>query len=234
MKCQHLSVKAVVFDLDGTLLYTLQDLANALNWALRQNGMPERTLSEVRRFVGNGVQRLVQRAMPEESVTPLFDKTFSDFKRYYMVHCQETTCPYEGVPEMLLTLKAHGFKLAIVSNKLQAGVDELCNRYFRDTVTVAIGDQPSLQRKPAPDMVNEALRILGVDARDAVYVGDSDIDLLTARNSGLPCISVLWGYRDRDFLLEQGATCLAEKTDDVLDILLRGQIHSSRKYHQKR
>ena len=212
-------LKAVVFDLDGTLLNTLEDLADATNWALRKNGMPERALEEVRQYVGNGVRKLIERAVPDGEENPLFEQTFDDFKRYYVVHCQDKTCLYDGVAEMLQALKARGFLLAIVSNKLQAGVDELYERYFKDTVAVAIGERPELQRKPAPDMVELALRELGVTKDEAVYVGDSDVDLQTARNSGLPCISVLWGFRDRKFLEAHAAETFAATPQDVVNLL---------------
>ena len=212
-------VRAIVFDLDGTLLDTLEDLANAANWALRRNGMPERSLAEIRQFVGNGVRRLIERAVPEGTDEALFERTFDDFKRYYVNHCQERTCLYDGIPELLCVLKERGYRLAIVSNKLQAGVDELYERYFRDTVEVALGEQPQWQRKPAPDMVLEAMKRLGVTADEAIYIGDSDVDMATARNSGLSCISVLWGFRDRDFLVAHGATCFAQRPADVLKIL---------------
>lgn len=214
-------MKAVVFDLDGTLLNTLEDLADATNWALRKNGMSERALEEVRYFVGNGVRKLIERAVPDGEQNPLFEQTFEDFKRYYVVHCQDKTCLYDGVPEMLRALKARGFRLAIVSNKLQAGVDELYERYFRDTVEVAIGERPEVRRKPAPDMVELALRELGVTKEEAVYVGDSDVDLATARNSGLPCISVLWGFRDRHFLEAHGASCFAATPAEIVHLFIR-------------
>lgn len=213
------NIKAVVFDLDGTLLDTLDDLSNATNWALLHNRLPGRTIDEVRRFVGNGVRRLIERAVPAGTDSELFEQTFADFKAYYVDHCQEHTRPYHGIPEMLQALKARGFRLAIVSNKLQAGVDELYARFFSDTVDVAIGESPEIQRKPAPDMVQEALRQLGITASEAVYVGDSDVDLLTARNSGLPCISVLWGFRDREFLEGHGATFFASAPADVVEAL---------------
>lgn len=214
-----MNIKAIVFDLDGTLLNTLEDLAAAVNWALHQNGMPERQLEEVRQFVGNGVRRLMERAVPEDTPQPLLEKTFADFKSYYVRHCQERTCLYDGIVQLLRDLKQRGMRLAIVSNKLQAGVDELYQQYFRHDVEVAIGERPGVARKPAPDMVNLALQELGVTAEEAVYVGDSDVDLLTAKNSGLPCISVLWGFRDRDFLLAHGATSLAETPEDVTKLL---------------
>ena len=213
------SVRAVVFDLDGTLLNTLEDLAAATNWALRSNGMPERTLDDVRRFVGNGVRRLMEQAVPAGIDEARFELVFSDFKRYYVAHCQDKTCLYDGIAEMLTALKARGYHLAIVSNKLQAGVDELYERYFRGTVEVAVGERPAMQRKPAPDMVLTALKAMGVAVSEAIYVGDSDVDLATARNSGLPCVSVLWGFRDRPFLEAHGATCLIERPDQLLNLL---------------
>ncbi len=212
-------IKAVVFDLDGTLLDTLEDLCNATNWALRHNGLPERTLDEVRTFVGNGVRRLIERAVPRGTGATQLERVFADFKAYYVDHCQEFTCLYDGVAELLRRLKEAGLRLAIVSNKLQAGVDELYTRYFSDSVEVAVGERQGVARKPQPDMVRIALDALGVKAEDAVYVGDSDVDLMTARNSGLPCISVLWGFRDKDFLVAHGATCLVERPEEITNLL---------------
>lgn len=215
------NIRAVVFDLDGTLLNTLEDLANATNWALRHNGLPERTIDEVRRFVGNGVRRLIERAVPADTEAALLEQVFADFKIYYVSHCQDCTCLYDGIPEMLEQLKAGGYKMAIVSNKLQAGVDELYEFYFRETIEVAVGEREGIRRKPAPDMVETALKELGISADEAVYVGDSDVDLQTARNSGLACISVLWGFRDRDFLVEHGATCMVERPAEIVSLLNR-------------
>lgn len=209
-------MQAIIFDLDGTLLDTLDDLSDATNWALRQNGMPQRSRDEVRQFVGNGVRRLMERAVPDGEKNPRFEKAFDDFMTYYVRHCQNKTHLYPGISEMLQQLKASGLRLAIVSNKLQAGVDELYQRYFSTTVEVAVGERPDVRRKPAPDMVKVALDALGVRPEEAVYVGDSDVDLQTAANSGLPCISVLWGFRDRDFLLAHGATCLVETPSQLI------------------
>ena len=197
-----------IFDLDGTLLDTLDDLASAVNYALRSYGMPEHSREEVRRFVGNGVRMLMIRAIPDGERNPQFEEVFSTFRQYYLEHSLDRTRPYDGIPEMLARLKQRGCRLAVVSNKFDAATKELCRHFFTDTIEVAVGEHEAegIRKKPAPDTVNEALSQLGVDRLDAVYVGDSDVDLQTARNAGLPCISVLWGFRDKDFLLANGAT----------------------------
>ena len=199
-----------IFDLDGTLLDTLDDLAAAVNYALRTYGMPEHSRDDVRRFVGNGVRMLMTRAIPDGEQNPRFEEAFSTFRQYYLEHSLDRTRPYDGVPEMLKALKQRGCRLAVVSNKFYAATQELCRHFFADTIEVAVGEHEAegIRKKPAPDTVNEALSQLGVDHRHAVYVGDSDVDLQTARNAGLPCISVLWGFRDKDFLLANGATTL--------------------------
>lgn len=195
-----------VFDLDGTLLSTLGDLVASCNHALRANGMPERTIDEVRRFVGNGVKKLMERAIPGGLDNPLFEKTFADFRQHYMHHNLDTTCPYPGVMEMLESLRSRGKKVAVVSNKFYAATQALCKHFFGDLVDVAIGEREGIRKKPAPDTVNEALAQMNVGKERAVYIGDSDVDIMTANNCGMPCISVLWGFRDYDFLVEHGAT----------------------------
>lgn len=205
-----------IFDLDGTLLSTLADLAASCNYALRTNGMPERTLDEVRRFVGNGVKKLMERATPNGLQNPLFDKTLADFRQHYMKHNLDTTCPYEGVMPMLEELQRRGKKVAVVSNKFYAATQELCHHFFGDLVTVAIGEREDIRKKPAPDTVIEALRQLNATAEESVYIGDSDVDIDTARNAGMPCISVLWGFRDKDFLIEHGATTLVATPQEIL------------------
>jgi phosphoglycolate phosphatase len=208
---------AFIFDLDGTLLNTLDDLAASVNYALRTHGMPERTLDEVRSFVGNGVRLLMERAIPEGTDNPRFEETFATFRQYYMDHSLDKTRPYEGIPEMIHALKQRGCRLAVVSNKFYAATQELIRHFFPE-ITVAIGEHESegIRKKPAPDTVFEALRQLGVAKEKAVYVGDSDVDLQTAHNSGLPCISVLWGFRDRDFLLAHGATTFISQPKELL------------------
>lgn len=217
-----------IFDLDGTLLDTLGDLAASVNYALRTYGMPERSLDEVRRFVGNGVRLLMERAVPDGADNPQFDMVFAAFRQHYMEHSLDTTRPYDGIPEMLLSLKARGCRLAVVSNKMMAATQELIRHFFPDTIEVAIGEHEAegIRKKPAPDTVFAALDALGIPRTNlglsgnpslsAVYVGDSDVDIETAHNAGLPCISVLWGFRDREFLLQHGATTFAAAPDNLL------------------
>ena len=207
-----------VFDLDGTLLDTLGDLAASTNYALRTHGMPEHSLDDVRRFVGNGVRVLMERAVPQGAENPQFEAAFQTFRTHYMQHSLDTTKPYDGILETLEALKAEGCRLAVVSNKMMAATQELCRHFFRDTIEVAIGENEAqgIRKKPAPDTVNEAFRQLGVGKERAVYVGDSDVDILTARNSGLPCISVLWGFRDRDFLIQHGAETFISAPSELL------------------
>lgn len=207
-----------VFDLDGTLLDTLGDLAASTNYALRTHGMPEHSLDDVRRFVGNGVRVLMERAVPKGAENPQFEAAFHTFRTHYMQHSLDTTKPYDGILETLEALKAEGCRLAVVSNKMMAATQELCRHFFRDTIEVAIGEHEAqgIRKKPAPDTVNEAFRQLGVGKERAVYVGDSDVDILTARNSGLPCINVLWGFRDRDFLIQHGAETFISAPSELL------------------
>ncbi len=213
-------ITTVIFDLDGTLLDTLEDLKKATNYALKVCDMPERTLEEVRRFVGNGVRNLMIRAVPDGEKNPEFERAFAIFKEYYGLHCNDATKAYDGVPQLLKELKNRGYALAIVSNKIDSAVQDLNHRYFPQ-VDVAIGDRESMRRKPDPDSVYLALDELGKIREEAVYVGDSDVDLATARNAGLPCISVLWGFRDKEFLIAHGATVFAENPMEILDVLLR-------------
>ncbi len=207
-----------IFDLDGTLLDTLADLAAAVNYALRQYGMPEHTIDDVRRFVGNGVRKLMERAIPDGEKNPDFEATFATFREYYMHHSLDNTRPYPGIIETLEALKEQGCRLAVVSNKMMAATQELCRHFFADTIEVAIGENEAagIRKKPAPDTVFEALRQLGEEKDSAVYVGDSDVDLETANNSGLPCISVLWGFRDRDFLIQHGAKTFISAPSELL------------------
>lgn len=207
-----------IFDLDGTLLSTLEDLKNSCNFALSSFGLPERTLEEVRQFVGNGVELLMKRAVPNNTDNKLFTKVFETFKEHYLIHNLDTTKPYDGVLEMLDELNRAGKNIAVVSNKFYEATVELCRHFFGDRVRVAIGERADIRKKPAPDTVDEAFKLLGVSRENAVYIGDSDVDLATARNSNLPCISVLWGFRDKDFLIEHGGNTFVTEPSQILDI----------------
>ena len=195
-----MTYQTYIFDLDGTLLDSLTDLELSCNYALRANGMPERTLEEVRMFVGNGVKKLMERAVPNGLAN------------------LDHTHPYAGVEEMLQKLIASGKHVAVVSNKFYAATQELVAHFFGEKISVAIGERENIRKKPAPDTVNEALRQLGADRETAVYIGDSDVDIMTAKNSGMPCISVLWGFRSRQFLIAHGAATFVEKPSEILDI----------------
>ena len=202
--------------MDGTLLDTLGDLATSTNYALAAHGMPTRTVEEVRMFVGNGVKKLMERAVPDGLDNPRFEETYRCFREHYMKHNLDTTAPYPHVVEMLAALKSRGKQLAVVSNKFYAATQELCAHFFGAYIDVAIGERETIRKKPAPDTVLEALRQLGATREGAVYIGDSDVDIETARNCGIPCVSVLWGFRDRDFLLRHGAETLVSSPLDLL------------------
>lgn len=212
-------IKAVIFDLDGTLLDTLQDLANAVNAALAENHMPVRTVEEVRSFVGNGVRNLMTKAIPDGEDNPAFEKTFADFRTYYAEHCKDFTKPYEGIMPLLEALQQKGIQMAIVSNKLDSAVKVLAKEYFGEYISSAIGDMEGMAKKPAPDSVFKALAELGVSKEEAVYVGDSDVDIMTAMNAEMPCISVTWGFRDRAFLMFHGAGQFADTPEELGAVL---------------
>lgn len=212
-------IEAVIFDLDGTLLDTLEDLKNAVNAALIQYNMPERTLEEIRRFVGNGIRNLMLRAVLEGEKNPDFEGAFAFFQTYYKANCKENTGPYEGVLEMMKALSQKGIKMAIVSNKFDPAVKELNREHFGEYILAAIGEMPGVERKPAPGMVYQALDILGVEKEHAVYVGDSEVDIETARNAGMECICVTWGFRDAEFLKECGAEVFIDEPRKLLELV---------------
>lgn len=207
-----------IFDLDGTLLNTINDLAASCNYALRSCGMPGRTVDEVRRFVGNGVRLLMVRAIPGGDSNPRFDEAYAIFRQHYLHHSLDTTKPYDGIEELIAELNASGKHVAVVSNKFYAATQALVRHFFGDTIKVAIGERENIRKKPAPDTVLEALRQLDMPAETAVYIGDSDVDIDTARNCGMPCISVLWGFRDRQFLIDHGATTLVSEPREIAEI----------------
>lgn len=212
--------KLAVFDMDGTILDTLEDLKDSTNFALEKCGYPTRSYDEVRRFVGNGIRKLIERAVPEGLTVEQIDRVHEVFTEHYKVHCADTTKAYDGIKPLLEKLRASGVKTAVVSNKADYGVQELCKEYFDGLFDYAVGEREGIRRKPAPDAVNEALRVLGIDKSEAVYIGDSDVDFETAKNAELPCISVLWGFRDEEFLREKGATLFVRDPAEIYDIIM--------------
>ncbi|MBR1484615.1 MAG: HAD family hydrolase [Prevotella sp.] len=208
-----------LFDLDGTLLDTLDDLHLAVCHALKTAGMPERSREEVRQFVGNGIRMLMVRAVPGGEQNPRFKEAYDSFRQYYLEHSLDHTKPYDGILETLRELKRRGRRMAVVSNKMHEATVGLCRHFFSDTISVAIGENEArgIRKKPAPDTLQEALRQLGGTTAEALYVGDSDVDIETARNASVPCVSVLWGLRSRDFLLAHGAQRLIERPEELLD-----------------
>ncbi len=212
--------KLAVFDMDGTILDTLEDLKDSTNFALEKCGYPTRSYDEVRRFVGNGIRRLIERAVPEGLTVEQIDRVHEVFTEHYKVHCADKTKAYDGIKPLLEKLRASGVKTAVVSNKADYGVQELCKEYFDGLFDYAVGEREGIRRKPAPDAVNEALRVLGIDKSEAVYIGDSDVDFETAKNAELPCISVLWGFRDEEFLREKGATLFVRDPAEIYDIII--------------
>ncbi len=213
------NVNTVIFDMDGTVLNTLEDLTVSVNYVLSKFNMPEHSEEEYRKFFGNGIKYALKCAVPEETPEEVIEEMLPIFREHYNEHCHDRTKPYDGIIELMSMLKANGYKMAIVSNKIDSAVKELNDRFFSEYVDVAIGEKPGIKRKPAPDTVLAALDELGSKKEAAVYIGDSEVDLQTALNSELPCISVLWGFRDKDFLISKGASVFAETPEEVYDIL---------------
>ena len=212
-------LNTVVFDLDGTLLDTLGDLAGSVNYALRKHGLPECSLQEVRSFLGNGIVRLMQGAVKNAVQGAAFEEVFQTFRSHYLEHCLDTTQPYPGILPMMEKLREAGVKMAIVSNKLHPAVQELSQRFFAELVTSAVGESETVRRKPNPDGVLRALKEMGSRPEDAIYVGDSEVDWETARNAGLRCALVCWGFRDEEFLRTlPGTFAYAQSPDDLLSL----------------
>ncbi len=211
---------AIIFDLDGTLLDTLDDLTASVNAAMAACGLPPHSRDEVRNFVGNGVMRLIERCVEGGQENPQFKKAYGAFRLHYASHCQEHTAPYEGIIQMLGKLRIQGVPVAVVSNKFDAAVKKLCDAYFSGLVPVAIGEKDGINKKPAPDTVLAALKQLKMPVESAIYVGDSEVDIQTAHNAGTGLISVCWGFKTREFLTENGAVKIAETPGQLYDMLV--------------
>lgn len=209
----------VLFDLDGTLLDTLGDLANSVNFALQQYGFAAISAEDTRRFIGNGYAKLLERAIPDGVDSPHFDRCLKEFAEHYNHNMMNRTKPYPGILELLAELKKRNYRMAVVSNKNDSAVKALVEHYFGEYIQCAIGASAEIAHKPDPASVYKALKELGAEKSSAVYVGDSDVDILTARNAGLPCVCVSWGFRDRELLEHSGASCIIDKPLELLALL---------------
>lgn len=211
--------QTAIFDMDGTILETLEDMCASVNVTMNHVGYPRRTMDEVRRFVGNGAAKLIERCMPAGAEDPRYPAALEFYRAYYDAHAQIKTGPYPGIPELLNQLSREGVRLAVVSNKPDEAVRALTERYFPGVFPVAIGNRDGWATKPAPDSVYEAMRLLGARRESTVYVGDSDVDVDTARNAGLDSVIVTWGFRDENFLRAHGAQHLAHNADELYEML---------------
>lgn len=213
--------KIVIFDLDGTLINTLEDLKDSTNYALSCLHYPERTINEICQFVGNGVAKLIERAIPDGKNNPDFQQCLEIFKKHYSKNMYNKTAPYDKILQILKTLKQNGYITAVVSNKFDMAVKELCSKYFSGLIDFAAGENEvcGIRKKPAPDTVLKVLEKFNLTNNEAVYVGDSDVDIMTAKNSKMPCISVTWGFRNREFLINNNAEIIIDSPDEIIDIL---------------
>lgn len=209
----------IIFDLDGTLLNTLDDLKDSLNATLTKHGYDERSLEEVRSFVGNGVKRLVELSLPIHSTDEHILQCLADFTDHYKTNMQNKTRPYNGIMELLLDLDRFGYKLAIASNKYDSAVKRLSKEYFGDLINIAIGESYDVKRKPAPDSIFAAIKSLGSDIKKTIFVGDSETDVQTAKNAGIPIIGVTWGFRTRETLRNEGADYLIDTPKELLTLI---------------
>lgn len=214
-------IDTIVFDLDGTLLNTLEDLKDSVNFALGRQGYPMRSLDEIRSFVGNGIRLLMERAVPEDVMgTDIFEICFKDFCDYYKIHMEDKTAPYDGINDMLSNIKKAGFKTAIVTNKVDFAAQDLCKRMFGENIDLVVGSTDDRPNKPAPDGVFYALKKMGSNLENTVFVGDADTDILTAKNVGLKSIGVLWGFRDREIIEAEGAEYIVKTVKELESLLI--------------
>lgn len=212
-------IKAVIFDLDGTLLNTLEDLMQSTNFALKKFGYPQKSIEQIRRFVGNGVKKLIERAIPDGINNENFEECLEVFKQNYSENMYNNTAPYNGILEILSELKQKGFKTAVVSNKFDSAVKELCVKYFDGLVDVAIGQSDTIPKKPSPDSVFKAINELNAKHDECVYIGDSEVDVQTAKNANLPCIGVTWGFRSKDVLQNEGCKIIIDNPYDIMKVI---------------
>lgn len=215
----YFMIKTILFDLDGTLLNTLTDLANCVNYALNANQLPQRTTAEIRVFLGNGIRNLIEKSVPQDTSTALTDNVFQAFKAYYLEHSLDFTAPYEGIRELLAILKERGVKMGIISNKVDAAVQQLNRQFFETYMDFAIGEREGVRRKPAPDSLLFAMEALNATAETTLYVGDSEVDYETAKAAHLRCALVTWGFRDESELRTLNADFYINKAEELLELV---------------
>lgn len=211
--------KLLIFDLDGTILDTLEDLTDSVNYALTHNYFPSRTIEEVKAFVGNGIHKLIERAVPDSTQDEKIEKVFADFKTFYAKHCADKTRPYLGINELFEELKERGCTIAVVSNKADFAVQDLCKQYFPNRIDIATGEKEGIKRKPSSDGIDLVLSKLNIRKENAIYIGDSEVDIQTAQNARLDMIAVAWGFREEVFLKENGAKCIVHTPNEILEYI---------------
>jgi phosphoglycolate phosphatase len=209
----------IIFDLDGTLLNTLDDLHACFNYAINSFGYPSRSLEEIRNFVGNGIKKAIERALPHRVEDEELNKIVDCFKSYYQLHMLDLTKPYDGIIDMLTELKEKNYKIAVVSNKFDEAVKKLCKNYYGELVDIAVGEGYKIRKKPEIDGILKVIEIMHSSIQKSIYVGDSEVDIQTANNAKMDCISVLWGFKDKEFLIEHNAKIFAEKPKDIIKII---------------
>lgn len=214
-----MAIQTVIFDLDGTLLYSLEDLKDSVNFVMKKHGFREYTIDEVREAIGNGVRLLMERILPKDIDKNFFEECLSEFKENYSKNMYNKTKPYDGVLDMLKALREEGYKIAVLSNKFDSAVKELSKKYFGELVDLAVGQKEGVKEKPSPLGIQEIAKELDTDVETCVMVGDSEVDIQTANNAGIDCISVTWGYKNIDFLYDNGATKLVYAPEDILELL---------------
>lgn len=211
--------KLIIFDLDGTILDTLDDLTASVNFALHINSLPSRTIEEIRSFVGNGIRLLIERSVPEDTSSQVLEKVFADFKAHYKLHSNDETKPYDGITELLKSIRNKGVKTAVVSNKADFAVQDLVKIHFDGLFDFAVGEREGIERKPAPDSVFEVINLSSISKEESVYIGDSEVDIFTADNASIDLIAVSWGFRDKDMLIKNGAVTIADNVNELSRLL---------------
>lgn len=212
--------RLVIFDMDGTILYTLDDIADGVNASLRKHGLPEKDKDDIRRHIGNGIRHEIESSVPEGTSEEMIDAVYEDFHVWYEIHCNDRTRPYDGIIPLMEKLKEKGILCAVVSNKADYAVKKLDEIYFTGLISAGVGESENIARKPAPDEVNEVLRLLDVNREDAVYVGDSEVDIETGKNAGMDCIAVTWGYRDEAWLKRCGGEVIVHTPSELCERLI--------------